>query len=333
MNVKLAATISLLSGWLLLSAIRVSGQSKVERSPEPVGDDAPAIRVSGMVVNPSGKPIADATVILRAKIGGQLLYPTALSHNRDVLARTTTDASGRFAFDKIGLPLRLADVIGSLLREEGGVQLLAWADGMGLAWRDAKGLKKAEPVRLTLAPEAKVIGVVRDQDGRGLSDVTVEGFPFTRRNHEDNEEEDFRTDDLNLSLSEVSLEVRTDAEGRFALRNMPADHRIGVIFKRLGLARKYITIGTGKESKNAEAKVRSITMEPQRYVPVRVVDHAGKPVGLGAVGVIDSDRHFAGKADVDKTGEAQIALSKPGRLEFYYETDPLQPRLNILGAR
>lgn len=163
-----------------------------------------------------------------------------------------------------------------------------------------------------------------------MADVFVEGFPGARpRSRDDEDDRENEANQLNLSLSEVSFDVRTDAEGRFTLRHMPVHGHIAVVFERSGLARKFITIDVGKESKNAVAKVHSITMlAAQCYFRIKIVDHAGKPVGTGAVEAIDSDRYGAGRAKVDKTGEVHIGIRKAGRLELYYETDPLNPRIN-----
>jgi beta-lactamase regulating signal transducer with metallopeptidase domain/protocatechuate 3,4-dioxygenase beta subunit len=316
------------------------GTPAVRRISEPVPADGPAVRVAGVVVTPEGTPVAGAAVILRAKIGGHQ-YSMGLRHNRDVLARTETDAGGRFAFDGVVVPLRLEEVITGLLRGEGGVELLARADGRGTAWADVKHLTPAEPVRLALAPEPATAGVVRGLDGRGIPGVRVTASDATRATAE--ADSFFRQPgDLNLTLSETALgEATTDAEGRFTLHHLPPDYRVLLAFERAGWGRKAVFIDTGGHKELSELRTSgggggvipvlhspvTVALEPQRFARVRVVDPAGRPVGGGAVDVIDGERHFAGWESVDERGEAAVAVKASGRYEFRYGADPLQPRL------
>ena len=123
--------------------------------------------VSGVVVSPNGKPMGGASVILRLK--PRYVTYTGFSNPRDVLARKTTAADGLFAFDEIPIPLHRASCITSLLRHQGGAELLVLADGCGIAWTDVQELKPAESVRLTLEPEAKVSGTVCDSSGKATA--------------------------------------------------------------------------------------------------------------------------------------------------------------------
>src|SRR5439155_19656460 len=134
-----------------------------------------------------------------------------LKPNRAVLARTMSGPDGRFGFDRVGIPPRQGEAIDNLLRGLGGAELLAWADGRAMTWVDVKRLAPAEPVRLALAPEAVVAGVVRDTDGRGVPDVRVTVFGVTRATAE--YDAAFRQPgELNLTLSDLSPGATTDAE-------------------------------------------------------------------------------------------------------------------------
>ena len=75
-------------------------------------------------------------------------------------------------------------------------------------------------MRLTLAPEVPVAGVVRDQSGRGVPGVRVITANMTRATAE---ADIFfrRPGDLNLTLSEAAPGAMTDAEGRFTLHHLP----------------------------------------------------------------------------------------------------------------
>jgi hypothetical protein len=114
-----------LAGCLLVTAALAADQPPT-RTAEPAPPDGPAVHARGVVVTPDGRPISGATVVLRAKTGGRM-YVSGVRHNRDILARTTTDADGRFAFDGVAIPPRQVEVIDSLRRGQGGAELLAWA--------------------------------------------------------------------------------------------------------------------------------------------------------------------------------------------------------------
>ncbi|HEY1378518.1 MAG TPA: M56 family metallopeptidase, partial [Gemmataceae bacterium] len=310
-----------------------------QRTAEPVPADGPAISIAGIVTGPDGRPIAGATVVLRAKIGGHQ-YSFGVRHNRDILARTTAGADGGFIFKGIGLPPRLEEVIDGLMRGRGGAELLAWADGRGLVWADVQRVTGNEPVRLVLPPEAAVTGVVRNEAGRGVPGVTVSVGNATRATA-DADGFFHQPGDLNLTLSEVSFDATTDAEGRFTLRHLPPDYRLLAVFERPGWQRKALFIDTGSNTELTEVKTSggrgepvpvqrsplNVTLAGQRSLTVKVTDHTGRPVRDGAVEVIDGQRHFAGRADVDD-GVARVAAGPPGRYEFIYAADPLHPRLS-----
>jgi hypothetical protein len=311
----------------------------VQRTAEPAPPDGPAVTVRGQVVTPDGRPIGGAAVVLRAKIGGSF-YASGLPHNRDVLARTTADKDGRFAFDHIAIPPRLENIITGLMRGDGGVEVLARAKGRALAWAEVKRLTENEPVRLTLAPEVAVTGVVRDQTGRGLSEALVSVFGLTRATTE--LDGMFRQPgDLNLTLSEFRIEAIADADGRFTLQNLPAEHRIGAVVDVPGASRKAMFIDTGTDADLAVTRERgpyssiavlrsplTVTPEPQRYVRVKVVDADGRAVPDGGFEVSDDQRRSAGRGALNERGEAFIAIRAPGKFRFHYGSDPLRPRLN-----
>jgi hypothetical protein len=313
----------------------------VVRSAEPAPADGPAISVSGITVGDDGRPIPHATVVLRAKIGGQQ-YSAGSSHNHDILARTMTDTSGRFAFDRIAVLPRMADNIESLMRGKGGAEVLAWADGKSLVWTDVPGLLNAAPVRMTLPPEATVEGVVRDSASRGAGGVRVSIFGITRGTTE--VDPTYRgPGDLSLSLSELSERATTNADGRFRLDHMPPNHRISTVFEGPGLARKVAVIDTGNVAGLTEIdsgmgrqqplpvmrSPLSIALTPQTELRVKVVDHEDRPVSGGVVYVsqIDAPQSFYWPVAVNQRGEAAINLRQAGKYGVSYAAEPLHPRL------
>src|SRR5436190_1930561 len=165
--------------WPWLLAALLSASPPIERSREPAPADGPAITVRGVLVTPEGQPLAGASVLLRAKTGGSF-YHIGVRHNRDVLARTTSDERGSFAFDKIAIPLRLGGEIESLRRGTGGAQMVAIAAGRSLAWCEVKELSPATELKLTLASETPALGQVTGDSGQGLAGIHVRILGISR---------------------------------------------------------------------------------------------------------------------------------------------------------
>lgn len=312
----------------------------VERSAEPAPADGPAVTVGGIVQTPEGQAIAGAQIVLRAKIGGQQ-YFFGVTHNRDVLARTTSDEKGEFAFEKIAIPPRLEDTIETLLRGKGGAEVIVWSEGRGIAWTDVEKLATEEPLKIALAPEADVRGTVQDESGRGIAGVRIRLAGASPASGE--LDLVFRKPgDIYLMSSEIAHEAVSADDGRFVFHHLPRDYRLAVMIEHPGFKYLSSVIDTGTDRSVSEVKYGnrgkpmpllrsplSINLDAVRKVTVRVADHAGNPVSGGAIQVIDSERHFAGWADVDERGEARISVSKPGKYEFQYGGDPLQP---VLGS-
>lgn len=294
--------------------------------------DPDAITVRGVVAGPDDRPLAGATVVLRAQTRG--MYASGFAednHNHDILARSTTEGDGRFVFTKVGVPARFHENLDRLRLQEGGAEVVAWAEGRGTSWVELDGLRIDEPLRLVLGPAAKVDGVVRDKAGRGVPGVEVGVFGLTRGSRELHGTFN-QPGDLNLSRSELSIAAKTDAEGRFSLPHLPLDRRAVVAFACPGWARHSLWLDTG-DRKDLK-KIRSVsgeekpepvfrsplrvTLERQRSLRVKVEDDAGRPVGRGHLELIDDQRHYAGSGDVNERGEAAIGLREPGDYVLYF---------------
>jgi protocatechuate 3,4-dioxygenase beta subunit len=318
-----------------LAAAGTRAAEPVKLSAEPSPPGGPAIRLAGVVAAPDGKPIEGAAVVLRTPIGGQQ-YTGGLRHNRDVLARTTTDRDGRFDFGSVPIPPRFEEQIEQLTRGAGGAQVVAWADGFAVAWTEVPCLDNGEPLRLTLEPEAGVTGVVSDVEGRGMAGVRITARLLTRSASLDTTSRDRH--DLNLTLSEVSLQSVSEAGGRFNLRNLPAECRIGVTFDARDHRPRFVLVDTAAEPAPmppnddggpALPVLRSpveLRLTAVREIVVKIVDHEGQPVEGGAVQGLDEERRMAGWAALEN-GECRLAPRAAGKISLHYEADPLQPRL------
>jgi hypothetical protein len=322
----------------LLVAITLSAQP-VELTKEPAPSDGPALTVRGVAVGPEGRPLTGASVYLRAKIGGQF-YSMGLDHNRDVLARTTTDERGSFAFNRIAIPPRLGEPIERLIRGEGGAEIVAVAPGHSIVWMDVLGLKPAAPLKLVLPPQAEVKGRVTGENGEALAGVQIRLAGLTKATS-DIDSFFHAPGDLSFSLSQIQVSTHSDNDGTFALPNVPHDYRVSATFEKEGHRRDFIVLDSGAPGGPEEVRFRGgggavkpllrspleIKLAPQPDLVVRVVDHLGEPVTTGAIQFIDSQRHSAGWSAVNERGEARLARSAAGPFTAIFSGDPLSPRL------
>jgi 5-hydroxyisourate hydrolase-like protein (transthyretin family) len=263
-----------------------------------------------------------------------------LTHNRDVLARTTTDKEGRFNLSRIPIPPRMDEIIDSLEAGDGGAEVLAWADGMGLNFAQINQVGDNPEVRLQLTPEAKVVISLRDDAGSPIPNARLTVWGLTRAA---GQYDPFLKDmsDLNLSLSEVDFGGTTDELGNLTVAHLPVDRRIITVTKCPGFAQTSCAIDTGSNSSEVQLSsdyktidpvtlVRSpatIELKPTRFALVKVSDHDGRPMTNGAINVVDSARHMAGWEKVAKDGTAKIPFPKSGSFDFHYAGDPLEPVL------
>jgi beta-lactamase regulating signal transducer with metallopeptidase domain len=324
-------------------ASRVSQVNAIESLPvtltsEPAPSQ-PAITVSGTVRDAAGRPLAGATVVLRANLGG-VQYAMGLQHARDVLARTKTDDLGRYKFSGVGLPPRLVDAIDELRRGKPGAQMLAWADGAGLQWKPISSLEEAV-IDFRLDDQSEVAGTASDADGDLLEAgfLTVVGFTKATDTMDG-----FLKDpgDLNTSRSEVQF-IAPIREGRFSLAHMPQDYRIAVGLESQSGHRAIFVIDTGagdfkeinsrnggRESIPVHRTPIHVTAEQKPFVRIRVIDEQGEPVSGGGVEAIDSERHYGGSAAVDSEGNAVLIVNSPGLHDVYFASDPLSPTVGVV---
>src|SRR5262249_25105503 len=186
-----------------------------ERSPH-------TLSASGKVVDAQGKPVAGATVYLRewAALRKQHFHGDQLPS--DILATTTTDRHGAFAFRDIALPKPYLDELARTAPFPW--DLIVKSSGQGLAWQGLSVQGQRRPVRLPFAPEASLQGRLLDNSGRPVAaasvqvlrlqglDQPVHGVPTTPGN-------------LKLEGSRISLTATSDAEGRFVLTGLPRNLR------------------------------------------------------------------------------------------------------------
>jgi hypothetical protein len=166
-------------------------------------------RIVGEVKTPDGKPAAGAHVVIIGTPwrGDYSEYPI------EVIAETTCDKSGVF---------RLAHFKPTSARWQ-MAQLFAVADGAGIVWRDIDLYEPpAKPLRITLPKGHEMRGRVTTADGKPAAAVPVKLSVVGHARD---------PDDLVFGRCELSKETfpvafRTDSQGEFAVKNLPAGVRV-----------------------------------------------------------------------------------------------------------
>ncbi|MGD9634220.1 MAG: carboxypeptidase regulatory-like domain-containing protein [Pirellulales bacterium] len=180
-------------------------------------DPAPQPPVSisslGRVVDPAGKPVAGARVVLR-EWSGIRYSEDVYSTKSDVLAETTSDADGNFRFDHVQAP--------PFVRHEQYAapwDVVAFAKGYGPAWRHLAKREDTTPLELQLHAGRQITGRLVDESGLGITDCRVQvvglSEPTATTNYDYSE-----PSGLEGWRSKVMPSVVTDREGAFALEDM-----------------------------------------------------------------------------------------------------------------
>jgi hypothetical protein len=254
---------------------------------------APAkVELAGMVVDSGGKPAAGVEVLLSSlhRIGGK--NPT--------LARTTTDAQGRFRHEAPGTDPKYE--IWTQWAYRPGASLAAQAVGAG------EGLPKpGAPIKLTLGPPRSEAVEVRDPIGRPVAGAHVRPayFPIEVK----------RGGGYGLSYSlPIPVEIverlaaRTDARGLVELPNLPPD---GARFVRITAPRfgeQAVMPAVGKDGRG------TARLAPIGRLAGRVLGpDPGRARGLRIE--VTTSRNGTGRVGFEPEGHAEAVIDESGRFE------------------
>jgi beta-lactamase regulating signal transducer with metallopeptidase domain/protocatechuate 3,4-dioxygenase beta subunit len=269
---------------MLVGLLGVGG-TRAEEAPtlsavntRPIDDDKPAgktepaqrgvsLSARGTVVDAEGKPVAGAKVYLREWSRLRVSENPYDENPRDVLATAQTAADGTFRFNKVPAPPFARD-----WSYEAPWDVVAVADGHGMAWRHLGRPEEKAPMTLTLPPEAKLTGRLVDGQGRPVAGVEV-------RLHElaglGSRIRDFRrlADHLDLGWSQLTPRAQPDAEGRFAIGGLPPEMRATLVAEHDQYAREVIYAAT-TDRPQSDLEYGSLSPEGERRQTTRKV-HTG----------------------------------------------------------
>lgn len=125
--------------------------------------DGDLLSVRGRVLDPQGKPVADADVLAVQD------YFTAWSHTSVPLVTTESDKAGRFH-----LEFRKSEIVQSdQLLQRVSIIAKPLDSKLGIAWIRCDAIKPGEETTLQLVPDEPVEGRIVDLEGRPIAGVEV----------------------------------------------------------------------------------------------------------------------------------------------------------------
>ena len=177
----------------------------------------------GKVLDPAGKPVAGATVYLREWSTYRVSSQPYLQDKKidDILAKTQTDAEGKFEFKNIP-----AKPLSSQWLENIPWDVVVEAKPYALAWQHLSAAKQSEPMTITLVADQEITGQVTDQQGMPVPDAKVEVFGIAPVGSGPDCSAYADPEVLDLQWSRMTPEAKTDAEGNVSLRGVPKNKQV-----------------------------------------------------------------------------------------------------------
>ena len=276
-------------------------KSKIQNLKSPTG----RMFVAGRVLDPRGKPVPGATVMLHARNFNRPLptIPGVLRNRLLPLGDARTNASGQF---RIEAPRT------SSFQYFGDLCAVAHAPGHGTAWADLDVDADEPSADITLRPEQIIQGRLLDLQGAPVPDVTVSVRSISRNlppspipGRSSFQGVDYRQAQPN-ELPAWPKSVKTSREGRFTLRGVGRDLRVRLSFLHPRFAPHQTEIVTDGTS---ESQSLSATLVPAQIITGRVTDAdtgKGVPRARLDVGSHQGKRVVLSEFETDAEGRFRI---------------------------
>ncbi len=193
----------------------------------------PKANISGRAVDTNGKPVSDAIVVIteairyRSEPADLEKFSGALDgqwkRTPDVIARTRTGANGEFRFQDIALSGRTAR---SLWQGD----IVVMSPQVGFAWMSLDCQYESKLVRddltIELEPIADISGTVVDAQQRPVVGAQIRAAKILLGSKPIPNP---RALSLEFPYSQLTASTRSDASGKFTLKNLPRDLRVQLI--------------------------------------------------------------------------------------------------------
>ncbi len=290
--------------------------------------------VVGRVLDPTGKPVAGAAVMVHARNLAPGRAPFTSRSKMTALANSRADGSGRFRID--------APRTSATRQEDFGA--VALAPGYGVRWVELDPDDDQPTADISLRPEQVIHGRLFDLQGRPVPDVRVSVMSISsdvvRARAEIHQASVHRRIDGVLYGDRAANDflawprpVTTDSEGRFTMRGVGQNLQARLIVSHPRFAHDRIEVKTDDPSGSTSL---TAALVPPQILNVRVTyADTGQPVPRAPLQVLASRGNFSllDESETDAEGKARINSYPADRAYGVYAYPPEgQPYLITHGS-
>jgi hypothetical protein len=269
--------------------------------------------VIGRVLDPQGKPVPNAAVMVYASLKWPGRGDRLLLMSPSALGQAGSDGSGRFRLDAHRTASSRHYQVGAV----------ALAPGYGAGWVTLDPDAGQPAAEITLRPEQVIQGRLFDVQGRPAQgvEISVESMGTIVAGSPDMNFAEtvgpYFFDIQHGNLSAWPRPAKSDAEGRFTIHGAGRGIRVGVAIDHPKYARQRTHIDTDGSS---DSKNVTMAVEPARIFSGRVTyADSGKPAPGSIVGISiqgdDGSSAWAGDIETDSQGRFR---ANPGSGHRYY---------------
>ncbi|MFI5459789.1 MAG: sigma-70 family RNA polymerase sigma factor [Isosphaerales bacterium] len=319
------------------------GQQPATLAAKPEGvSQAPAagrMFVTGRVLDPQGKPVPNAAVMVYARLKLFERPIGFVSQGPLAISQTRCDGSGRFRIDAPRTSSSRQDLLG----------ITALASGYGIGWGELDPDAEQPTIDVALRPEQVIQGRLFDVQGQPARGVKVSIANVLRSSHGE-------TEGPNLfphppkDLPAWPEPATSDADGRFTLRGLGRellvaltvdDPRFASHFTRIETtggtvfeSRPGIRVPAVKLDAGADPKKLTIALPPAQIITGRVTyADSGKPVPHAPLSVSASAKGSGGSRsthfEADGEGRFRVNPSPGDRFSLTTQSPDGQPYLSV----
>jgi protocatechuate 3,4-dioxygenase beta subunit len=280
--------------------------------------------VTGSVMDPSGKPVPNAAVMVygRVKLSRSIsdFLPAPIGHG-------VGDSSGRFRVDALRTSSSRHDWVGAV----------ALQSGFGAGWAVLDQDADQPAADITLRPERIIQGRVFDVQGRPVQGVAVMvmamtdgNFANVARTRENIERFALPFGWRNILPHGWPQPATTDAEGRFTVRGVGRDLLVSVGIGDSRFARLTVPVETRG---TPDPQTLTIGVEPAKIITGGITDaETGKPIPGAILGITSYRRgsSLISEFEADAQGRFRVNPLSAERFTVTASAPDGQPHLRVV---
>ena len=281
--------------------------------------------VVGRVLDPQGKPVANAVIMVYAALQPPW-HRTYAGWKPEPIGTARSGAHGRFQADAPRTSSARHHLVGAV----------ASAPGYGSGWVDLEAGSERSEVDITLRSEQVIKGRLFDVNGRPVQGVVIRVatmgrfIPASLAAHrlEAIDGPSVHSQSGN-GLPAWPAPALSDADGRFTIRGVGQDLRVILAIEDPRFARQEYPVDTTRALVSEPVK---LALEPAQIIKGRVTDAStGKPIAHAAL-VINSrreDRNVISEFETDEEGRYRANPRTASRFEVLATAPDGRPNLGL----